>query len=195
MAGDNTRILVPQMARVYLAPVGTAAPADPVVTPDEDWRDVGLFTPDSLQWATDPSFEEVRSHQDNYPTRRFQTQDSASVQVDLQEWSGDNFKAVFGGGTITSVAAVVGPPATILHYKFSPPTVGGRQTVAAMIEIIDGTKHYRMIIPKAEQNAGAEVSLDRTQESRLPLRLTIIGSSVGDPFYLLTDDPAFAPAP
>lgn len=193
MAGDATRILVPQLARVYLAPVGTVAPADPVTTPDVDWKDVGYFTPDSLSFATDPNFEEVTSHQSNFPTRRWQTSDTATVEVDLQEWSLTNFQAVFGGGTITEIAASPGPPAVVKHYRFSPPPVGGRTQVAALIEIIDGNKHYRWLLPKAEQNAGAELSMNKTSESTLPLRLTIIGSDVGDPFYILTDDSSFEP--
>lgn len=194
MAGDDTRILIPQMARVYLSPVGTAAPADPVVALAAEWVDVGYFTPDSLSWATDPAFEEVTSHQSNYPTRRWQTSDSATVEVDLQEWSEINFKAVFGGGTVTLVAADVGPPAIAEHYKFSPPAVGARTQTACIIEIIDGAKHYRMIIPKCEQTEGAELSLEKTSESTLPLRLSIIGSDVGDAWYLLTDDDGMAPA-
>ncbi|MFF4777521.1 hypothetical protein ACFY05_32160 [Microtetraspora fusca] len=189
MAVDATRIVVPQLARVYLAPVGTTAPADPTSTLDPDWKEVGYFTPDSLQWSTDPSFEEVRSHQSNFPTRRFQTEETVQVQVDLQEWSAGNFKAVFGGGTVTSVA---GPPA---HYRFAPPPVGGRTQTACIVEVIDGSKTYRLVIPKAEQAEGAEVSLNKTSESTLPLRLTVLGSDVGDSWYLLTTDPAFAVTP
>lgn len=195
MATDATRIVVAQMARVWLAPVGTAAPAGPDVEMPEGWRDVGLFTPDSLTWSTDPSFEEVRSHQSNYPTRRFQTEDAATAGVDLQEWSGDNFVAVYGGGEIVTVAAAVGPPAVPEHYKFSPPGIGGRSPVAACIEIIDGTKHYRRIIPKCEQTEGVEQSFEKSSESTLPLRLAVIGSDIGDPWYDLSDDPAFEPTP
>ncbi|GIH95440.1 hypothetical protein ACFFMN_23020 [Planobispora siamensis] len=195
MAVDSDRILIAQNARVYLAPVGTTAPAGPEATLDPAWREVGYFTPDSLQFNTDPSFEEVRSHQSNRPTRRWQTEDNATAQVDLQEWSGENFLAVFGGGTITEVAAVVGPPAIPKHYKYSPPAVGGRQSVAAIIEIIDEDKVYRLIIPKAEQGEGAEISLNKTSESTLPLRLTVLGNDFADDWYLLTEDEAFAPVP
>lgn len=194
MATNANNIVVAQMARVWLAPVGTAAPAGPAVTMPTGWREVGLFTPDSLSWSTDPSFEEIRSHQSNYPTRRFQTEDAASVSVDLQEWNGENFLAVYGGGTLTTVAAVVGPPAIPEHYKFTPPGIGGRTTVAACIEIIDGTKNYRRLIPKCQQNEGVQQDLQKTSESTLPLRLSILGSDVGDPWYDLTNDPAFEPA-
>ncbi len=193
MPADATRIVVAQMARVYLASVGTAAPADPVGPMPTGWRDVGLFTPDSLSFATDPAFEEVRSHQSNFPTRRFQTQDAATAEVDLQEWSGANFKAVFGGGTITTVPAnATATPPTVLHYRFVPPAIGARAAVAACLEVIDGSKNYRRIMPKAEQSEGVEQGFDKTSESTLPLRLTVIGADVGDPWYDLTNDPSFA---
>jgi hypothetical protein len=188
MATDASRIVVAQLARVYLAPVGTAAPADPIIALADPWREVGLFTPDSLGWSTDPTFEEVRSHQSNYPTRRFQTEDAATVEVDLQEWSGENFKAVYGGGTITSVT---GPPT---HYKYVPPAIGGRSEVACIIEIADGSKHYRRIIPRCQQVEGAAQTFEKSSESTLPLRLSVMGADVGDAWYDLTDDPAFAPA-
>lgn len=191
--GDKNNIVVAQMARVYLAPVGTPAPAGPAVVMPAAWREVGLFTPDSLGWATDPSFEEIRSHQSNYPTRRIQTEDAATVSVDLQEWTGENFKAVYGGGDIVVVAAVTGPPAIPEHYRFSPPQIGGREQVAACIEIIDGSKHYRRMVPLCEQNEGVEQSFEKTSESSLPLRLAILGADIGDPWYDITDDPAFEP--
>lgn len=188
---DKARIVVAQMARVYLAVPGTAAPVDATVALDEDWREVGYFTPDSLGWSTDPSFEEVRSHQSNFPTRRFQTEDAATAEVDLQEWSGENFKAVYGGGTITEIL----PAMTPKQYKFSPPAIGARVTVSAIIEIVDGAKHYRRIIPLCEQSEGVEQTFEKTSESTLPLRLSVLGADIGDPWYDLILDSAFAIAP
>lgn len=187
---DPTRIVVAQMARVYLAPVGTPAPDGPTIVMPTGWRDVGLFTPDSLQWATDPSFEEVRSHQSNYPTRRFQTQDAATMEVDLQEWSGDNFLSVFGGGTLSEVTPGGGGNT---YYKYTPPTVGGRATVAVCIEIIDGDVHFRRLVPRAQQVEGVTQSWTKTAESTLPLRLSVLGGDIGAPFYDITDSEAFEP--
>ncbi|MEV8634274.1 hypothetical protein AB0395_21725 [Streptosporangium sp. NPDC051023] len=195
MAVDSDRILIPQLARVYLAPVGTTAPAGAEDTLAAAWREVGYFTPDSLKFNTDPSFEEVKSHQSSKATRRWQTEDSATIQVDLQEWSGDNFKAIFGGGTVSEIAAVVGPPAVPKHYKYSPPAVGGRTQIAAIVEVHDEAKVYRLIVPKAEQSEGAEISLDKTKESTLPLRLAVLGNDIGDDWYIRTNDDSFAPIP
>lgn len=189
--GNANRILVPQMARVWLAPVGTTAPADPVVAMPSGWVDVGYFDPSSLQWQTAPTFQTVQSHQSIYPTRRFQDADAATIVCSLQEWSAVNFQTVFGGGTITAMTGGTAPN-TYTYYQFSPPLVGARTQTAACIEIIDGTKNYRRIVPICEQDAGNTITYHRTAESTLPLALTVIGSDLGNAWYELTNDPAFA---
>lgn len=184
------RILVAQMARVWLAPVGTAAPTDAVAAMAAAWKDVGLFSPDSLAFNTNPTFESVRSHQSNYETRAWQTEDAATAEVDLQEWSADNFKAVYGGGTVTKTGT---SPNWI--YKFSPPAIGARTEVACVIEIIDGAKNYRRIIPRSSQREGVSQALNKTSNAALSLRLTVLGGDIGDAWYDLSNDPAFDPGP
>lgn len=190
---DANNMFVAQMARLWLAAVGTPAPASPVSVMPTGWYEVGLFTPDSLSWATDPSFEEIRSHQSKYPTRRIQTEDAAAVSVDLQEWTARNFQAVYGGGEIITIPAdaTTNTPA---HYRFSPPKIGARVRTAACVELIDGTKNLRRMVPLCEQNEGVEQSFEATSESTLPLRLAILGSDIGDPWYDLSNLPSMAPA-
>lgn len=193
MALNAGRILVAGDARLYLAPVGTVFPVDATVALDaDDWTEVGYFTPDSLTFATDPSFEDIQSHQSFFPTRTIQTGDAASLQVDLQEWSLSNFQAIYGGGSVSTIS-VTGPP-TATHYKFSPPAVGTRVETAVIAEILDGTKHYRLCVPRSQQREGAEIPLNRGTDATLSLRLGVLGGGVGDPWYWLTTDSAFASA-
>ena len=196
MAGETTNateIVVPARTLVWLAPVGTAAPADATVAMGAGWFSVGLTTEDSLKFNEEPQFETVKSAQSDYPSRTFQTSDSATIEVDLQQWNGNNFKAVFGGGTITTVTPSGGGAGT--HYKFVPPKVGGRSEIAAVIEVIDGGKHYRYVVPRAMQMEGVQNDLQKAKEAVLPLRLAVQGGDSTDAWYLLTDDPSFAPAP
>jgi hypothetical protein len=195
MAGEsanNNEIVIPSITRIYLAPVGSTAPADATSPMPEALRNVGLTTEDSLKFNTEPNFEQVRSAQSSYPTRTFQTTDAATIEVDLQQWSGENFIAVYGGGEITTVT-VTGPPAAT-HYKFAPPKIGSRTEVMAVVEVIDGGKHYRYVIPRCMQMEGVSKDLAKTKEAVLPLRLAVQGGDDLDAFYVLTDDPAFAPA-
>ncbi|OEJ21116.1 hypothetical protein [Streptomyces subrutilus] len=193
MAGEtanSNEIVIPSITRVWYAPVGTVVPADAVVAMPTGWRSVGLTTEDSLKFNSEPNFEQVRSAQSSYPTRTFQTQDAATIEVDLQQWSGANFRAVYGGGTISEITPSGG--GTAKHYKFTPPKIGSRTEITAIVEVIDGGKHYRYVFPRAMQMEGVSKDLAKTKEAILPLRLAVQGGDDVDAWYVITDDPAFA---
>ncbi|WP_433860145.1 hypothetical protein [Streptomyces kronopolitis] len=197
MAGEITnaqQIVVPARTRLWLAPVGTAAPADAAIPMPEGWYSVGLTTEDSLKFNEEPQFEQVKSAQTDFPSRTFQTSDSATIEVDLQQWNAKNFKAVFGGGTITEITPAGGTGTPPKHYKFTPPRIGGRSEVAAVIEVIDGAKLYRYVIPRAMQMEGVQTDLQKAKEAVLPLRLAVQGGDDADAWYLITNDPSFADA-
>ncbi len=120
--------------------------------------------------------------------RTIQTTDSATLEVDLLEWSAASFTAVYGGGQITPIA-LTGPTAT--HYKFSPPAIGQRSEKAVVVEVVDGTKVYRLCIPRALQQEGAELEFNRADASTLPLRMKVLGDGTTDPWYLVTSDSAY----
>lgn len=182
----SAQTLIPARVKLYLAPVGTAAPATAETALGAGWVAVGLTTPDSMGFNTEPEFGEVRSHQSDFPTRRFQTSDAASLSVDLQQWNPNNIKSVYGGGTITEVTAGSG------QWKYTPPAVGGRRETAALLDVIDGTKIYRWVYPRTMQIEGVQNEFNKGQESKLPLRLAILGDDGVDPWYFLTNDPSFA---
>lgn len=188
MATTPARVTVAGMARLYLAPVGTAFPATAAASLNAAFLEVGLFTPDSLKFSTDPNFEDVEAHQSAYPVRTIQTSDAATLEVDLLEWSEANFKFTYGGGSITEVTPGV-------QFKYSPPAIGARVEKAAIAEITDGTKIYRLCIPRCQQQEGAELELNRTAAAILPLRMKVLGGDSGDPWYLLTSDTAFDESP
>lgn len=190
MGAEN--VFVPQIARLWLAPVGTAAPDGPTVAMGEDWYDIGLFTPDSLNWATDPQFEEARAHQSNYAVRRWQTEDAATLEVDLMEWTLAAFRAVYGGGTIDEVTPT-GSPAPPPYYRFTPPVIGARVETAACLELGDGNRKMRRMVPRCEQAEGVEQSFEKTSNSILPLRLSVLGGDIGAPYYDMYSWAAFAP--
>lgn len=189
MSQNANNTLVPARTYVYLAPVGSTAPADESATLDTAWKEVGHTTTDSLSFATDAQFENIKSAQSNYPIREYLTEESASLSVDLLEFSGANFKSVYGGGQIVEVGTTGSG-----HFKFSPPS-GTRTEVSAIIEVRDGSKVYRYVFPKVIQREGVESQLHKGASNTLPLRLSVVGADGVDPWYLLTNDPAFDPAP
>lgn len=184
---NANQILVPSRIRVYLGPVGTVAPVDATTVPGVGWLDVGHTTEDSLSFETSPEFDEFKSAQSDFVVKKFQTTDAATVQVDLAQWNTTNFKAVYGGGT---VAALAGVPT---QYKFTPPKIGERTELACIVDVIEGGKHYRYVYIKTAQSEGVAQALNKGTAVILPLRLDVLGADGVDSWYMLTDDPAFAP--
>src|SRR6478736_6800951 len=89
---------------LFLAATGSTAPTDATTALGAPWKCVGLTTPDSVSFSTSPSFKEVPSGQSDYPAIRFQDADSATLAAQLLQFSGKNFKAVYGGGTLSAIA-------------------------------------------------------------------------------------------
>lgn len=177
-------IVIPGQFTLYTAPVGTAAPADAVAALAAGWTDLGYTTEDGSSFSTEPSFEEVRSHQSDYPTRLLKTGDSATIGATLQEFSRATMVQAFGGGTITTVSAG--------QYRYDPPGPGGSTPTACIMDWQDGTAKFRLVIPKARARAGVELGLEKTNEAGLPLSLSAEGQAGQSPWYLLTNSAAFA---
>ena len=189
MSTDPDQILSAQRAYIYLAEVGTAAPVDVTAAPAAAWVNVGLTTPDSLSFSTEPQFETVQSHQSDYETRRIQSSDSAALAVDLQQWNAENLKAVFGGGTITEATPGSGV------FKYVPPAIGTRKEKACMVEIVDGTRKYRWIYPRTLQVEGVQLELHKGSSTNLALRLAVLGGDDTDAWYVLSNDDSLDPTP
>ena len=185
------QILNPARARVYFNDVGGTAPTTSTEALDPTWINVGLTTPDSLSFTTEPEFQPINSHQSDYEVARIQTGDSAAVSVDLQEWNTDNLVFVFGGGTVTEPDETTSPG----EYKFTPPKLGARQEKSAIVEVINGTKTYRWVFPRVMQIEGVSSEFQKGQEARLPLRLAVLGDDASDPWYMLTNDANFQVTP
>lgn len=183
----DAQILTPSRTEVFLAAVGTAAPTT-IDTIPEAWLNVGFTTEDSLSFETTPEFEEFRSAQSDFPVKKFQTSIAASVQVDLAQWNTTNFQTVYGGGSVEAVAGSTG------LYKYTPPRLGDMTSQAALVRVTEGSKKYIYVFPQVQQTEGVSVSLNKGAASTLPLRLDVLGADGVDPWYLITNDTAFAPA-
>jgi hypothetical protein len=185
VAGNKARITIPGRLRLYFDRTGAlSAPADDAAAWPVGWLDVGLTQQEGVSFAI--GFEQlvVMSHQSDYPTRKGITSRTGRISINLQEWSGENLALATGGGEVTEL--------TEGHYKYTPPE-GNNESGQAGLELVDGTKVYRFIVPQCAVGEGIEVPLAKTAESILPLTLDVEGQDGVDPWYLLTNDPAFAP--
>lgn len=178
---NANNIVIPGKFTLYVAPVGSTAPTTAEASLAAAWADLGYTTEDGSSFSTDPSFEEVRSHQSDFPTRLLKTGDSAGVACTLQEFTRNSLLTAFGGGAITTVSAG--------QYRYDPPAQGVSTPTAVIMEWADGPTVYRLVIPKARARSGIEIGLGKTSESGLPINLTVEGQANQSPWYLLTNAP------
>lgn len=72
-------------------------------------------------------------------------------------------------------------------YKYVPPAAGSLDERAMGIDWTDGTKHFRIIIPKGIIQDNIDTELTKAKEAELPLVFGATTVDGGTPYTLLTD--------
>lgn len=184
MALDTTEILVGANGTIHVAPVGTTAPADEVASYGSGWLEIGYATEDGVKVRDEKTEQIFRAWQTIYPVRRQITERRFTTHFSLLQWDKNTVPLAFGGGTVSAV--------TTGHYKYQPPSAQARDERELGIDWSDGSKLYRLIIPKGQVGEAVETDLNRGAMAALPITFEVIATGVGDPYYLLTNDAAFA---
>jgi hypothetical protein len=187
MGKDVDEIVVGANGSFWIAPVGTAAPATPVAAPGAGWVDLGYTSEDGATVRDSKTLEVVNVWQLFYGARLIVTERDFNVSVALRQWNGDTFKTAMGGGEITEPAAGV--------FKYVPPDPEDAGEKAAMLDWADGSKHYRLVMPRGYGSESVESNIVRASAADLPYTHTVLGADSVTPWYMLTDDPAFDPTP
>lgn len=183
----SDQIVVAGEFEIFVAPEGSSLPLDSTTPLDPTFVSVGLTTRDGSAFQISPTYTNVESHQSQYPTRTFRTKQTGVIRAALQEWNDTNFTTAFGGGTVTENGTATG------EYRFDPPAGSGTDVVAVVLQLVDGTKHYRFVVETSQAQSPVELPFTPDAESVLPLELSVLGDGTGAPWHMLTNDPAFSP--
>lgn len=193
MARDSSAIFVPQDARVFVGALGSVAPTDADVAPAIAWADAGWFDPGSLRFSVNPDFGQTNSHGAAGPTRQFQTKEAQAFECDLQQFTAPALEIVFGGGTRTQITAPsVGPPAVLGQYRWDPPKMGTRKDMAAIMQVTDGSKQARLVMPRGACTEQVQTDFHNNAETQLPMRLSLVSPDIGSAYYWLADWAGFS---
>lgn len=185
---DADEVVVAAEGTVYVAPVGTAAPADFSAAYSATWVNLGYCTEDGVSFAPNMDLKEVMAWQSTRPVRRAVISRTEEISFGLLQWSATTLPVALGGGSV----ATSGTGATEKH-TYTPPDLGDEPDYRALsIAWTDGDKDYRLFAPKALVTDLAEFSLTRTDESPLPLTFATMAEAGVAPFTIDTNDPAFA---
>jgi hypothetical protein len=126
---------------------------------------------------------DVRAWQALDPIRKIMTARTVRVAAALREWKRTSVIFAFGGGAVTGSAGL---------WTFDPAAAGVLDPRAAILDWQDGTKHYRLWIPRGSAVENVDANLTRSGPADLPFSFDAEFDGTNPIFRLKTDDPAFA---
>jgi hypothetical protein len=183
MGKDVDEIVVGANGTVWTSPVGTAVPADESAAPGVGWTDLGYVSEDGVTFTDSKTLEKIPVWQLFGPARRIVSERETNLNFVLRQWGLDQVPFAFGGGEVTEPTAG--------HYKYAPPDPEDVDERALMVDWVDGTKNYRLVIVRGVVSEAVETQLVRTAAADLPIGFSVNDVESGDRWYLLTNDPAF----
>lgn len=149
-----------------------------------DFLELGAITEDGSRLRSNTSWKTFGAWHTRFPFRKVRETREATAAFVLRQWNRENFILANGGGTVTTTAN---------GFKYTPPDESAPEDLRALIiSWEDGDKHYRVVFPRGMVSEGFEVDLTLTDLSNIPITFEAQPEDDGDePWYLLTDDPAF----
>lgn len=185
MTKDADQIVVAGNGSIYVAELGTTAPADITEDVGAGWIELGYANEDGVTFTDGKTIESITAWQSFYALRRIMTAKEGTLAFSLLQWNGATVRLAFGGGSVTQDSAGA--------YRYTPPEAGVVDERAMLIEWVDGDKNYRLIVPRGMVGEDVETNLTKSGAGELPISYGVNGQDGVDPWYLQTDDPAFEP--
>lgn len=155
--------------------------------------DLGYTTEDGVTFNFGREVEDIMGWQSMDPLRKLITAEPRSASFSLRQMAREQWLATMGGSISQLKDAGTDPAAEPALYRWEPDEAKipeGR----LYIDMIDGDATYRFGFRRAQNSAEVEFSLVRNDSIVLPNEWTALATGSGKkPFFMDTNDPAFAP--
>lgn len=187
MAWNNpSEILVGGTGELQVAPLGTALPTTTTGALNAAFVGTGYTSDDGPTLTWTPAVTEFTAWQAATSVRRAFTGQTLTVACALIQWDENTLPLAFGGGVISG---------TTPNYRFDWPT-GSASTDerAVVLDVQDGAKNYRIVMPRASVTESVAANFKRTEMAQLPITLSALAPTAdpnGSPGYILSNDPSF----
>jgi len=183
MAGQNPQdVIVAGTGAVYVAPEGTALPADlaDLVSP---WTDVGYVSEDGVTFTFSREQEEVNAWQVSTPVRVLVTNEPIAIAFELIQFDRLTVQLAFRGGDFAGSSA---------PFTYTPPDAGQSDVRALAVDAVDGDYEFRFAFPRVQISEDVEFSLVRSDAVRLPLTFNVLAAA--EKWEIISDHPGFGAA-
>jgi hypothetical protein len=180
-------IVVGTGGSIWIAPVGSTLPTNISGSLNAAFYDLGYISEDGISLASGADVTDIAAFQSLLPVRKVVTGRTFDLSFTVREWSAEAVVFAFGGGEIVENAGV---------YTFTPPAAGEALYERALVaEWVDGSKSYRLVIPRGVVSESVETTIARDAAADLPITFSVLATDEATPgYYLISDDPALAPA-
>jgi hypothetical protein len=181
---DNVRVAL--TGNVYIAPKGTAAPADLDSAWASDWVDLGYLSDDGVEMSYSTDTEDIGAWQSLSPVRKVLTGVDMTLGFTAIELKTSSVTLYFPSATMTDVSPTV--------HKLSIPAAPSPDERAIGLEWVDGDIKNRLIIARGEVTNRDSITLARSGAVALPMTVSAYADTAPEIAVWLSNDPAWAAA-
>lgn len=185
MAKDPSEIRVFSDGGVHLADVGTAFPTsvgDPIDT--TDWPHLGFLSEEGPRVSLGMETVDIMTWQSLYAARVIATGRPTTIAFDLMQWNYQTVKVALGGGEITEDLPG--------EYRIEPPADSEVYEQSMILHTVDGDYNYLWCFERVQREGSVDFAAIRTDSADFTATMKVLDAGGDLPFFLLTDDPAFA---
>ena len=181
---DNVLVGTSNGPGIWIAPVGTKAPADVNTVPADPWQTLGYLSEDGVKVTQATDSQNIMSWQSKTPLRSFVTSREVSLEFTMLELSQRNFQLYFGQTISTgdpsefSITVRGDEPA---HHQY-----------AVLLDLIDGDLITRLFYPRASLSQAGDMEV--TQGGAIGLPVTMAAQDDNGVLVTMTRGKKTAPA-
>jgi hypothetical protein len=182
---DTVYVGVPDriVGSVMKAPRGTALPTDATAAPDVAFVGCGYITEDGCTLADAQDWTDIKDWGGD-TVRRIKSTSDVTIATTFLEINADSAKAAFGDDNVT---VTPGSPTkgTSLKIKIN---VSQPERASWIINMLDGERHLRIVIPDGQVTERGEMQFTRTSAVVIPVTIAAAPDDNGDTAIIYTDD-------
>lgn len=174
----------------YFAPLGTALPTAAPTEPGEGLADafgfVGYTADTGAAFQVDTQTQDLYASQSFDPIRTIVQSRKATATLPFIEFNEASLTTAFGGGEVTAVSG---------GYKYVPPEAGTLDEVTGVIDIVDGSELYRLVMERCIVSGSVNAQLVKNAFAGLPVTVTALAPvTLPTAWHLVGTNEALAPA-
>ena len=176
MTTNANAVVVAGTGEIYVAAEGTALPTDFTALP-VGWTGLGYTGTDGVAFSKNRETSDLDAWQGT-KVRVLTLSEPVTLTTRLLEMKTITLLTAFGGGTVASTGSV---------STFTPPAEGTNTVRAMVVDVTDGTKHYRFCFRRVQIEGTVDFSLTRTDAAGLNVTFGVLADPLGT-WLAMTDD-------